>query len=295
MGDQRVQTKREIEEILEKAGVRPRRRFGQHFLIDGNLIRRLVASAQLQPQDVVLEVGAGTGGLTDLLAWAAARVICVEIDRTLQGILAERFRDVASVTLVAGDVLENKHRLSQAVAELLNAARPEAGGSLKLVANLPYQVATPVLMDLLLDYPRVRRFCFTVQAEVGERILSPPGRKAYGPLGIFSQLLCECHVVARIKPDAFWPKPQVASLMIRMDVKEPAPFGTREEIGRFAELVRKTFEHRRKTLRSALRYVLDDEQRERICRVVDGNRRPESFSVAEWLQIFEEQVNSGAV
>ena len=106
-----VQTKREIEELLGRFGLRPRKRFGQHFLIDGNLMRRLVESAELRPQDVVLEVGAGTGGLTDLLANRAGRVICVEIDTDLFSILAERFGDCANVQLICGDVLEQKHRL----------------------------------------------------------------------------------------------------------------------------------------------------------------------------------------
>jgi 16S rRNA (adenine1518-N6/adenine1519-N6)-dimethyltransferase len=287
MAGQRVQTKREIAETLQNAGIRPRKRFGQHFLIDGNHMRRLVAGAEIHSHDVVFEVGGGTGGLTDLLAQAAARVICVEVDRAFHGILLERFRGHNGVTVVFGDVLESKHRLAPNVTELLAAAQSGAGGCLKLVANLPYQVATPLILNLLLDHPRVRRFCFTVQSEVGERILSPPDGKAYGPLSILAQLFCECQILARLGPEVFWPRPRVESVMIRMDVRAPRPFATRERQDRFVELLRKTFDHRRKTLRTALRYAVDEGRRDAICRGVDAARRPESFNVSEWLQIAE--------
>lgn len=279
-----VQTKREIEDLLRVAGLKPRKRFGQHFLIDGNLMRRLVESAELQSSDIVLEVGPGTGGLTDLLAPRAARLICVELDRDLHRLLVERFEAAQHVQIICGDILERKHELSKEAAEMLNEAN--ASADVKLVANLPYNVATPLLLNLLLDYPQVKRFCFTVQAEVGDRILASPGTKAFGPLSILTQLLCRIEQVAVLSRDVFWPKPAVESVMLRMDLLPP-PFSDGETLHRFTLFVRRAFEHRRKTLRSSLGYVLEDHVRDAICERFDGTRRPETFSVAEWLTMFQ--------
>lgn len=278
-----VQTKREIADTLEAAGIQPRKRYGQHFLIDGNLMRRLAESAELDRADRVLEVGPGTGGLTDLLARRVNRLLAVEIDRDLFAHLEDRFRESDGVALCLGDALDGKHRLREEVREFLD-GDPTATGVTKLVANLPYQVATPLVLNILADHPRVRRLCFTVQAEVGERMTSGPNRKSYGPLAIVSQTLCRVTTVARIPPEAFWPRPSVQSVMLRMDVAEP-PFADRGELHRFVDLVRGTFDHRRKTLRSALSYLLRPERVEHVCRSLDATRRPESFSVAEWMAI----------
>lgn len=279
-----VQTKREIEELLGRAGLRPRKRFGQHFLIDGNLMRRLADSAELQPDDVVLEVGAGTGGLTDLLANRAGRVVCVEIDMDLFSILSERFGDRANVELICGDVLEQKHRLLSAVGKALRGCN--ARGGVKLVSNLPYDIATPLLMNLLVDYPQMSRFCFTVQAEVGDRITAQPGTKAYGPLSILARTICTAQTVARIGPQSFWPRPLVDSVMLRLDRCEPAVLDG-DALARFSSLVRGVFEHRRKTLRSALGYVVDDAARELVCAAVGGSVRPEQIGLAQWLELLE--------
>lgn len=288
-----VQTKREITELLASVGAKPRKRLGQHFLIDGNLMRRLADEAAITPNDLVLEVGPGTGGLTDLLLTRAGRLVCVEIDRGMFDILSARMADVRAVrtdttdvTLLHIDVLASKHRLATDVDRILRGFDMSTSdtGCVKLVANLPYQIATPLVMNLLLDYPQVRQLCFTVQAEVGERITAGPNCKAYGPLSIVSQTLCSIDLLARIPPQAFWPAPAVDSVMIRMQVGE-LPFSNREALRQFASLVRGVFEHRRKTLRSALRYVLDDAACERVCDQVDSSRRAESFTIDEWLGI----------
>jgi 16S rRNA (adenine1518-N6/adenine1519-N6)-dimethyltransferase len=292
LSTEQVQTKTEIAGLLKTMGVRPRKRLGQNFLIDGNLMRRLADAAEIGPDDLVFEVGAGTGGLTDLLLTRARRLIVVEIDPTLYEIVSDRvgrIQDKSScdATVLNVDVLATKHRLASDVEDALRTvespSNPTAG--VKLVANLPYQVATPLIMNLLVDYPAVYRLCFTVQAEVGERITSRPGCKAYGPLSIVSQSLCSIDVVAKLPPQAFWPQPAVDSVMLRMDVGD-SPFSSREELRSFVRFVRGVFDHRRKTLRSGLRYVLDDKTGARVCAQVDATRRPESFSVSEWLAIY---------
>jgi 16S rRNA (adenine1518-N6/adenine1519-N6)-dimethyltransferase len=282
---QHVQTKREVEELLCQAGVRPRKRFGQHFLIDGNLMRRLVESADLDPQDLVIEIGPGTGGLTDLLVGSAGRVIAVELDRILFEILEERFADAESISLVLGDALASKHAIRQEVIEAIHGFESDAGGRVKLVANLPYQIATPLVLNLVVDHPQVRRLCFTVQAEVGGRFIAGPCSKAYGPISIVVQTLCEVATIARIPPPAFWPRPDVDSVMLRLDAKESPPLSSKES-GVFAKFVRGVFDHRRKTLRSALGYVVSDDAREHLCQLFDTTRRPEALCVEEWLDVF---------
>lgn len=280
-----VQTKQEIERMLTDAGVRPRKRFGQNFLIDGNLMRRVAKEAELMRQDSVLEVGAGTGGLTDLLAVGAGSVICVEIDTVLFAILADRFRKVPTVRLIQGDVLESKHRIHADVGEAIRAFRGEPGGAVKLVANLPYQIATPLVLNLLVDFPQVRRLVFTVQAEVGERLIAQPGVKAYGPLAIIAQLTCDVATVARIGPRSFWPRPTIDSVLLRLDRRDSDLIAA-SALKPFATFVRAVFEHRRKTIRSALGYVLDADTRDRVCQDVDATRRPESLAITEWVAMF---------
>lgn len=279
-----VQTKREIESSLSGMGVRPRKRFGQHFLIDGNMMRRLVEVAEISPGDAVLEVGPGTGGLTDLLVRRAKSVIAVEIDRDLFAFLSDRFQKDENVLLIHGDVLTGKHDIRSEVANAIAPRGANNGGEVKLVANLPYNVATPLIMNLLVDYPQVRRFCFTVQAEVGERISAPASCKAYGPLSILSQTLCDVRIVGRLGPQYFWPRPTVDSVMMRMDVRA-SPFDSREELRSFVNFVRAVFEHRRKTLRSALAYVLDKAALDRVCSQIDTTRRPEQLSIAQWQEL----------
>jgi len=213
----------------------------------------------------------------------------VEIDRGLFALLADRFEHEPRVTLIPGDVLERKHRLSQTVSEAIRACDGRAGGVVKLVANLPYQAATPLVMNLLIDYPEVRRLCFMVQAEVGERITASPGGRDYGPLSIIGQTLCRIETIGRVPPQAFWPRPDVASVMIRMDVGEPL-FPSRADVSRFANFVRTVFEHRRKTLRSALSYAVDQATCERVAAKFDASQRPETFTVTEWIEIFQNSI-----
>ena len=280
-----VQTKQEIKRLLADAGVRPRKRFGQNFLIDGNLMRRVAEVAELGPHDLVLEIGAGTGGLTDLLAAGAGSVICVEIDTVLFDVLTDRFQQVASVRLIQGDVLESKHRIRGDVGEAIRSFDDESGGAVKLVANLPYQVATPLVLNLLVDYPQVRRLVFTVQAEVGQRLVAQPGVKAYGPLAIIAQLTCDVATVARIGPQSFWPRPTIDSALLRLDRRDSDLIAA-PSLKAFATFVRAVFEHRRKTIRSALGYVVSEDIRDRVCQDIDATQRPESFAVAEWVAMF---------
>ncbi|MHC5111150.1 MAG: 16S rRNA (adenine(1518)-N(6)/adenine(1519)-N(6))-dimethyltransferase RsmA [Planctomycetota bacterium] len=242
MKPEHVQTKSEIQQYLEAAGMRPRKRFGQHFLIDGNLMRRLVQLADLEERDTVIEVGPGTGGLTDLLVGKVSRLICVEIDRDLHALISSRYADRAGVRVILGDALAGKHEINAELVDELDRAAGE-DRPVKLVANLPYQAATPLVMNLLVDYPQVVRLCFSVQAEVGMRMMAKPGGRDYGPLSIICQWLARVEVATRVPPEAFWPRPAVDSVLMNLVAKDAAKPGctTARE---FALMVRSIFEHR---------------------------------------------------
>jgi len=274
-----VQTKHEIQAILESLDLRPMKRFGQNFLIDGNLMRKLVDAADVTERDCVLEVGGGTGGLSDLLAARAGRLIVVEVVRELAEFLTDRFADRPNVTVINDDVLAGKSHLSPKLVEALTAA-PNNAGRWMLVANLPYQVATPLIMNLLTCGSRFERFCFSIQQEMADRLLSPVGVKDYGPVSIAVQTVCEIKRVARLPAEAFWPAPKVCSAMIRMD-RKAHPFEQGDALVRFIDLLHTAFSHRRKTLRYNLSRVLDDSVL--ASSTLDLSMRAQQVSTETWI------------
>ena len=279
-----IQTKSEIEAMLSEAGARPRRRHGQNFLIDGNLMRQLLAAADAGPDDVVLEVGPGTGALTEQLAPVVHTLIAVEIDKALHAIVERRLAGVGNLTLIHGDALSSKHEIASAVVRALLRARREASGRMMLVANLPYNVATPLLINLLLEPCGFERFCFTIQREVGDRFTASPGTKAYGPVSIAMQSTSDIRRLAILPPDVFWPRPEVESSMFVVDVQRN-PFETHEGLGRFFELVRAGFAHRRKTLKHNLTRAVGAPRCQDLSYTIDLSRRAESLTVDEWIEL----------
>jgi 16S rRNA (adenine1518-N6/adenine1519-N6)-dimethyltransferase len=279
------QTLQQVRGLLASAGLSPRQRFGQNFLIDLNLMRKLVASAGLTPADVVLEIGPGTGSLTGLLLDSGARVVAAEIDHGMARLLRERLGGQPRFTLVEGDALATKHRINPDLLAALAAQQPEAAGSRKLVANLPYQIATPLLMESLLLEPPFERLCVTVQREVGLRFTAGVKDDAYGPLAIAMQTLARVETIAHLPPAAFWPRPQVDSLMVCI---RPLPRAAVEvpDAPAFVAFVQKCFLHRRKTLLAAMRHVglRGDELLARAG--VSPSARAEQLAPADWRALF---------
>jgi 16S rRNA (adenine1518-N6/adenine1519-N6)-dimethyltransferase len=272
--------------LLDGAGTRPKKRFGQNFLIDGNLMRRLVEAAEIGPNDLVLEVGPGTGGLTDLLIEQAGAVVCCEVDRDLCGILRERFGESERVRLVEGDVLAKKSALSPEVVSAIRAAGDTTSGEFLLVANLPYSIASPLLIDLVASDLGIQRLCFTVQKEVGERILAEPGQKTFGPLSVILQAVCTGRRIAKLPPEAFWPAPEVESVMLRLDV-DPERLASVGDLSGLAHVVRDVFGQRRKAMGGVLRRLYGDGVVDSLEREMglDVQRRCETLSVADWVQL----------
>ncbi len=233
--------------MLESAGVRPNKRLGQHFLIDLNLMRLLVDYAGIQKDDVVLEVGCGTGSLTAVLAEKAGRIIAVELDRNLIEIARGQFDKIENIVLINTDILENKKTISLAVTNALNHARKKHYSRFLLVANLPYNVASPVMLNLITGPVIADQMYVTVQKEVADRMTAAPGSKNYGILSIFMGVTGSVKTIRRLKPAVFWPQPNVDSAMVSF-VRDNAKACRIKNMALFSKIVGFFMGHRRKTL-----------------------------------------------
>ena len=212
-------------ERFAEVGIQPDSRRGQNFLIDINLQNLLVRTAKLGPDDVVLEVGTGTGALTDLMAEQAGHVVTVEIDAHLHQLASELLIDRENITMLRQDALRNKNhfdaRVIDAVREALDAV---PGRQLKLVANLPYSVATPVLSNLLSCEVLPVTMTATIQKELADRIVTRPKTKDYSSLSVWMQSQCQTEIARVLPPSVFWPRPKVTSAIVHITVdREPRP------------------------------------------------------------------------
>jgi 16S rRNA (adenine1518-N6/adenine1519-N6)-dimethyltransferase len=246
------QTTAYLKKLFAQVGFTIDARKGQNFLVDLNLIDLLVRSAEIAADDVALEVGCGTGVVTERLSAAAARVVTAEIDCRLAQLARDRLIDRDNVTLVEGDVLAGKHRFAPAVLAAIDAARAAAPrGRLLLVANLPYCVATPVISNLLALPRPFDAAVVTVQREMAERMTAPAGTSSYNALSVWVGAQCRGEIVRILPPSVFWPRPKVDSAIVRLDV-EPERRAAIGDLARFHAFVREVFCHRRKVLRSSL-------------------------------------------
>lgn len=272
------QTLTELRAILDAAGLAPQHRFGQNFLIDLNLMRKGIEAAAVAPGDWVLEVGPGTGSLTEMLLAAGARTVVVEIDRGFQEILASRLGSNPNFTLIRGDVLAGKHNLhSELVAAIAQSTPPR-----KLVANLPYQVATPLLLNLLLQPVEFERFVVTIQLEVGQRLTAEAASDAYGPISVIAQSLATVRTIARLGPGAFWPPPKVDSVMLEI-VPLPRDRVEIADVPSFVDCVQRAFQRRRKVLRQILADMPGDAAKAVFEESgISWNARPESLTPSDW-------------
>jgi len=251
----------DIRAMLDAAGLSPRKALGQNFLIDRNLVERCVERSGVEHGDLVLEVGPGTGTLTGALLERGARVVAVELDRGLAGLLRERFAErlhggphegscsgdapePGRLVLIEGDCLDGKRALNAEAAALL-ADRP-----FRLVANLPYGAATPLMLVLMCDWPACGEMHVTIQKEVADRLAAGPGSKAYGSISVVSGCAMPARKFAGLPAECFWPRPGVASSMVSL-VRLAAP--ATDDPRALADFCQKLFSGRRKQLGAALR------------------------------------------
>jgi len=244
-----MQTKQHIRRLLNEAAVRPKSKLGQNFLIDLNLMRLLIASADIKKNDIVLEVGCGTGSLTEAIAEKAALCIAVEIDPTLAKIAAAQLADKKNVTILNTDILETKHRTARPVINAIDAARKKYSHRLLLVANLPYNVASPVMLNLVTGPTTADAMFVTVQKEVADRMTANPGTKDYGTGTILLAATGELEIIRTLKPTVFWPRPKVDSAMLSY-IRKKEKVARIKNMQLLTETVNLFMRHRRKMLKS---------------------------------------------
>lgn len=237
---------------LREVGIQPDRRHGQSFLIDLNLIDLLANAAMLDDCDVVLEVGTGMGSLTSRMAPRAGHIVSVEIDANLAQIADEELTPFDNITLLQQDALRNKNQIHPVVQETVTARLAAIPAScFKLVANLPFNIATPIVSNLLHWELPPSLMTVTIQKELADRIMAVPSTKDYNALSIWIQSLSVVELIRVLPPTVFWPQPKVESAIIRI-LPQPAKRAAIPDIVFFHRFVRSLFFHRRKFLRSVL-------------------------------------------
>ena len=230
--------------VLQKYNFVFQKKFGQNFLIDTHVLDKIIRAAQITEEDCVLEIGPGIGTMTQYLACAARRVIAVEIDRALIPILEDTLDGYENVRVINEDVLK---------VDIAKLAEEENGGRpIKVVANLPYYITTPIIMGLFEKHVPVKSITVMVQKEVADRMQTGPGSKDYGALSLAVQYYADPYIVANVPPNCFMPRPKVVSAVIRLDLHEEPPVKVKDEKLMF-RLIRASFNQRRKTLANGLK------------------------------------------
>ena len=229
--------------VLQKYNFNFQKKFGQNFLIDTNVLDRIISSAEITKEDCVLEIGPGIGTMTQYLAESAREVVAVEIDKALIPILEDTLSEYDNVTVINDDIL--KVDINKIVQEKNN------GKPIKVVANLPYYITTPIIMGLFESHVPLKSITIMVQKEVADRMQVGPGTKDYGALSLAVQYYAKPEIVANVPPNCFIPRPNVGSAVIRLTRYEEPPVKVKDEVKMFA-LIRASFNQRRKTLVNGL-------------------------------------------
>ncbi len=256
MSDATRQTRSYLMQKFEAMGLHPQSRLGQNFLIDLNLLQLLHVSGHIEPHDVVLEVGTGTGSLTAPMSDKAAAVITVDVDPVMQELARQELYGRENITFLKMDILKNKNTLRQEVLDAVKEEleKPGPDGTkrrFKLVANLPYSVATPLISNLLLTDTPPALMCVTIQKELADRIVAKPRSKDWGALSLWTQAQCRTEIIRIMPPSVFWPRPKVDSAIVRLTLDEKRRAKI-PDLKFFNEFSRAIFFHRRKFLRAEL-------------------------------------------
>lgn len=272
----------EVTELLIRHGLRPKKRLGQNFLIDRNVLNKIVGAADLTADSYALEVGPGLGTLTRELAAIAKKVVGVEADRDLIPVLSETLEDYNNIEIVHGDFL--KLDLTEFLSEKFG------DNKLTVVANLPYYITTPLITSFIAAKSHLNRMVVMVQQEVAQRMAAAPGTSDYGSITVFVQYHCKVSIAAKIKRTVFYPPPDVDSAVLRLDIRQEPPVDVKDEAV-FFNIVRASFGQRRKTLLKALSGSPNlgwskEKSSETLAKAgIDHTRRGETLSLEEFATI----------
>ncbi len=288
----RRQTLSYLKSLFARKGIAPRYRYGQNFLIDLNIHDLIVKAAEVGPGDVVLEVGPGAGALTVLLAASGATVVAVDIDPAMAALTAEATLEIPGVRVLNLDALAGKNRLNPEMLDQVRSGLAVAPGRrFKLVANLPYNAATPIIGNLLV-HPELcpARIVATIQLELAQRMMAEPGSDDYGALSVLIQAVADASLVRTLPPSVFWPRPKVDSAVIAL-VPDPAKMAAVGDLPWFHSVVRRLFLHRRKNLRRVLYSLWRDRwTKPEVDALLDdlgltGQVRAEAMTVAQHIAL----------
>ncbi len=280
----KVSTPSKTNDLLKKYDIKLKKSLGQNFLVDPNILRNIVAAADLDESKGALEIGPGIGALTQHLADVAGRVVAVEIDQRLFPVLKETLAEYPNVQLIHGDILKID------LEELLKEHFQDMS-QVSVVANLPYYVTTPIVMKLLEARLPLEHIVVMVQKEVAERMGAAPGTKQYGSLSVAVQYYCEPKVVAIVPGSVFIPRPDVDSAVIRLTVRSKPPVEVKDELF-FFEVMQSCFVQRRKTLWNNMVSKFGKDNKDQLIRAlersnIDPSRRGETLSIAEFACLAE--------
>jgi 16S rRNA (adenine1518-N6/adenine1519-N6)-dimethyltransferase len=271
-------------QLLRQFGFKPKKRLGQHFLVDEAVLERILSAAELSPGDIVVEVGPGLGILTEGLARRGARVIAVELDSKLVALLKKRLAAFPDVKIVRADILEVAPR------ELLqdNLPASELGRGYKVIANLPYYITSPVLSHFLEAQPRPSKMVVMVQKEVGEAIAATPGKMRL--LSVKTQFYSQPAIISYVPAASFYPPPKVDSVILRLDIYSRPPIEVSDVAG-FFDIVMRGFGAPRKQLRNSLAHslgMLPSQVASLLEKAgIEAKRRAETLSLEEWRELWK--------
>lgn len=242
-----------LKQIFERRGIAPNKQFGQNFLIDQNILVCIPDIASVKEDDVILEIGTGTGGLTRLLAAGSHHVFTIEVDKKLFELSSDILKLYKNITLINADILKTKHELNPDILSLINNWLKEHNQTqIKVVSNLPYNISTPVIINLLESGLPISFMVLMLQKEITERMTAIPGTREYGILSVITQLFSEVEIVKTLSPDVFWPRPAVHSAIVKVVIHKEKYADRITDYPLFGKIVHAIFTSRRKTLINSL-------------------------------------------
>ncbi|MEW6534267.1 MAG: 16S rRNA (adenine(1518)-N(6)/adenine(1519)-N(6))-dimethyltransferase RsmA [Candidatus Auribacterota bacterium] len=281
-----------LRDYLDQNKLMPRKKFGQNFAIDNSMLEKLMTAAELHPSDTVLEIGPGIGTLTERLLSFGSDVIAVEIDRGFCELLSHHFKNRPNFSLISGDFL--KPKVQEELTARLNAIKTPV----KVIANVPYYITTPIITTLFLSGIRYSSIVLTIQKEVAQRLAAQPGGKTYGSITIFARYYADCEIYAELPPQSFFPSPKVFSSIIRLTPYESSPYQCKNPLF-FHKIVKLCFNERRKMIKNNVQKLLKGFQCDSdamtpdiIDKLLADNSikptdRPENIDIAQYFTLSE--------